>query len=103
MPAVPNGTGVLILSEMAGAAKELSEAILINPNDVNQMVSALYLALTISEENQRVAIASMMATVQKYNIHHWVKIFMDRLAYTKEKQNALKTTLLQGEFKKNVN
>ena len=96
------GTGVLILSEMAGAAKELSEAILINPNDVNQMVNALYQALTISEENQRVAIASMMATVQKYNIHHWVKLFMDRLAYTKEKQNELKTTLLQGDLRQTL-
>ncbi|MDB5264247.1 MAG: trehalose-6-phosphate synthase [Adhaeribacter sp.] len=97
-----DGTGVLILSEMAGAAKELSEAILINPNDVNQVVDALYQALTISEENQRTAIASMMVTVQKYDIHHWVNIFMDRLAYTKEKQNALKTTLLRGEIQQKL-
>jgi trehalose 6-phosphate synthase/phosphatase len=97
-----NGNGVLILSEMAGAAKELSEAILINPNDVNQMVGAINQALNVSEENQRMAMASMMATVQKYNIHHWVKIFMDRLAYAKEKQNDLKTTLLQGETRQRL-
>lgn len=97
-----DGTGVLILSEMAGAAKELSEAILINPNDVNQMVGALHQALTITEENQRMAISTMQATVQKYNIHHWVDLFMNRLAYTKEKQNALKTTLLKGEVKQRL-
>ena len=38
--------GVLILSEMAGAAKELSDAILINPNDINQLVEAMHQALT---------------------------------------------------------
>ncbi|KAA5540613.1 bifunctional alpha,alpha-trehalose-phosphate synthase (UDP-forming)/trehalose-phosphatase [Adhaeribacter rhizoryzae] len=97
-----DGTGVLILSEMAGAAKELSEAILINPNDVHQMVGALQQALIVPEENQRVAVASMQATVQKYNIHHWVNLFMDRLTYAKEKQNALKTTLLKGEVKKQL-
>jgi trehalose 6-phosphate synthase/phosphatase len=98
----PQGDGVLILSEMAGAAKELSEAILINPNDVNQMVGALHQALTMPETDQRVAIASMQATVKKYNIHHWVKLFMDRLAYTKEKQNALKTSLLKDEKEQNL-
>ncbi len=42
--------GVLILSEMAGAARELSEAILINPNDVNQIVEAMKTALEMPEE-----------------------------------------------------
>jgi trehalose 6-phosphate synthase/phosphatase len=91
------GNGVLILSEMAGAAKELSEAILINPNDLNQMAGAMYQGLTMPEADQRAAIGTMRATVKKYNIHHWVKIFMDRLNYTKEQQNALKTTLLKDE------
>jgi trehalose 6-phosphate synthase/phosphatase len=48
-------------------------------------------------EVQRVQIANMQATVKKYNIHHWVKIFMNRLSFIKEKQNSLITTLLRGE------
>ncbi|PIQ22278.1 MAG: bifunctional alpha,alpha-trehalose-phosphate synthase (UDP-forming)/trehalose-phosphatase [Cytophagales bacterium CG18_big_fil_WC_8_21_14_2_50_42_9] len=92
-----NGTGVLILSEMAGAAKELPEAILINPNDLHQIASAICQALTIPEAEQKTQIASMQAIVKKYNIHHWVKIFMDRLEFIKDKQNSLKTTLLKGQ------
>src|SRR5690606_5225684 len=46
-------TGVLILSEMAGASKELSEALLINPNDINQMVETLHKALTMPEDVQK--------------------------------------------------
>ncbi|HEX8356034.1 MAG TPA: bifunctional alpha,alpha-trehalose-phosphate synthase (UDP-forming)/trehalose-phosphatase, partial [Segetibacter sp.] len=91
-----DSNGVLILSEMAGAAKELSEAILINPNDINQIASAICQALTIPEAEQKVPMTSMKAIVQKYNIHHWVKIFMDRLTFIKEKQNSLQTTLLKG-------
>ncbi|MEQ8713885.1 MAG: bifunctional alpha,alpha-trehalose-phosphate synthase (UDP-forming)/trehalose-phosphatase, partial [Cyclobacteriaceae bacterium] len=44
--------GVLILSEMAGASKELSDAIQINPNDIHELVDALHQALTMDEEEQ---------------------------------------------------
>ena len=47
-------TGVLILSEMAGASKELSDAILINPNNSDQMVDAIYEALIMPEEEQTI-------------------------------------------------
>ncbi|WP_026464158.1 bifunctional alpha,alpha-trehalose-phosphate synthase (UDP-forming)/trehalose-phosphatase [Adhaeribacter aquaticus] len=89
-----DGTGILILSEMAGAAKELSEAILINPNDVNQIAEALFQSLTTPEAEQKPHMTIMQETVRKYDIHHWVKIFMDRLAYIKEMQQSLKTSLL---------
>jgi len=87
-------TGVLILSEMAGASKELSEALLINPNDINQMVDALHTALTMPEEEQRVHMSSMQETLKRYNIHHWVEMFMDRLSYVKIKQRSLATSYL---------
>lgn len=87
-------TGVLILSEMAGASKELSEALLINPNDINQMVDALHTALTMPEEEQRVHMSSMQETLKRYNIHHWVNMFMDRLSYVKIKQRSLATSYL---------
>src|SRR5688572_2854062 len=48
----PDGTGVLILSEMAGAARELSEAILINPNHYAEIADALHQALTMDPEEQ---------------------------------------------------
>ncbi|GHA79639.1 bifunctional alpha,alpha-trehalose-phosphate synthase (UDP-forming)/trehalose-phosphatase [Pontibacter akesuensis] len=86
--------GVLILSEMAGASKELSDAILINPNDINQMVEALHQALTMPEEEQVSHMRNMQESLKRYNIHHWVSMFMDRLSYVKIKQLSLATSYL---------
>jgi trehalose 6-phosphate synthase/phosphatase len=91
------GDGVLVLSEMAGAAQELSDAILINPNDVNQICGAIYQALTMPEKDQKAQIANMQALIRKYDIHQWVQVFMDRLAFAKEQQNALRTAFLKGK------
>ncbi|MBK0402994.1 bifunctional alpha,alpha-trehalose-phosphate synthase (UDP-forming)/trehalose-phosphatase [Adhaeribacter sp. BT258] len=89
-----NQLGVLILSEMAGASRELSDAILINPNDQNQLVNALYEALTMPDEQQQFHMEQMQELVKRYNINHWVNLFMDRLSYIKIKQMAMATTPL---------
>ncbi|MBB3699733.1 bifunctional alpha,alpha-trehalose-phosphate synthase (UDP-forming)/trehalose-phosphatase [Flammeovirga yaeyamensis] len=86
--------GVLILSEMAGAAKELSEAILINPNDENQIVEALYTSLTMPEEEQRSRMKEMQKKVRRYNVHRWVEIFMNQLDNIIERQTAMNMRLL---------
>src|SRR5690606_20186135 len=79
--------GVLVLSEMAGASRELSDAILINPNDVNALVEAMYHALTmpVSEQVRRNTI--MQRSLKRYNVHHWVSLFMDRLEDIKKFQD----------------
>jgi len=86
-----NQTGVLILSEMAGASKELSDAILINPNDINQMADAIYQALTMPESEKKNHMDIMQTSLQRYNIHHWVKMFMDRLKFFKNLQKSMAT------------
>lgn len=78
--------GVLILSEMAGAAKELSDAILINPFDKNRFVEAIYQALTMPAKEQITRMDKMQVSLQKYNIHHWVRIFMEGLKDIKREQ-----------------
>ncbi|MEM6965608.1 MAG: bifunctional alpha,alpha-trehalose-phosphate synthase (UDP-forming)/trehalose-phosphatase [Bacteroidota bacterium] len=82
-------TGVLILSEMAGSSKELSDAILINPNNINRMVEAMHLALTMPREEQIRRNEIMQKSLQRYNIHHWVDVFMTNLKKVKEEQQAL--------------
>ncbi len=89
--------GVLILSEMAGASKELSDAILINPNDINEVVSAIHQALNMPEEEQIRHMTIMQQSIKKYNIHHWVNLFMDRLNEIKGKQKSLATKKLDKE------
>ncbi len=70
--------GVLILSEMAGASKELSDAILINPNDINQLIDAMHKALVMPENEQVKRMEIMQRLLRKYNIHHWAEIFMEK-------------------------
>ena len=89
-----NKKGVLILSEMCGASKELSDAILINPNDLNQMVEALHRALTMPEAEQTEHITNMQNSLKRYNITHWVNLFMDSLTKIKEEQRSMQTSHL---------
>jgi trehalose 6-phosphate synthase/phosphatase len=89
--------GVLILSELAGASTELSEAIIINPNDVVELANAIYRALEMPVAEQRTRMRAMRSTVEKFNIHHWVNLFMQRLAEVKEVQRALDTKRLNAD------
>ena len=90
--------GVLILSEMAGSSKELSDAILINPNDLGQLVKAIHEALTMPEEIQMKHMEVMQRSVRRYNIHHWVDLFMKRLDFIKKEQQALVTSILDEKM-----
>jgi trehalose 6-phosphate synthase/phosphatase len=90
-------TGVLILSEMAGASKELSDAILVNPNNNDQMVDAIYKALTMPQEEQIMRISIMQETLKRYNINHWVNMFMDRLGHIIEIQKSMATKILDAQ------
>ncbi|MEM1408495.1 MAG: bifunctional alpha,alpha-trehalose-phosphate synthase (UDP-forming)/trehalose-phosphatase [Bacteroidota bacterium] len=86
--------GVLILSEMAGASKELSEAIIVNPNDKHQVRDAIKRALEMTEEEQMRHMEIMQASLKRYNIHHWVNLFMQRLHDVFDKQQKMTTKVL---------
>jgi trehalose 6-phosphate synthase/phosphatase len=86
--------GVLILSERAGAARELSDAILINPTDMGQLAEAMHEALVMPEEEQTARMTAMQALVKRYNVFSWTRLFMNQLAYTKMKQHTLATEML---------
>ena len=89
--------GVLILSEMAGASKELSDAILVNPNNKKQMVEAMAEALEMDETEQMRRMSVMQNTLKRYNIYNWVDLFMNRLAVAKEEQRELSTKLIDDK------
>ncbi|MGI6217851.1 MAG: bifunctional alpha,alpha-trehalose-phosphate synthase (UDP-forming)/trehalose-phosphatase, partial [Coriobacteriales bacterium] len=69
------GTGVLVLSEMAGAAGELSEALLVNPFDRDSIVEALHKALTMPEEEQRHRNSLMQRRLSRYTSDKWAEEF----------------------------
>lgn len=84
-----NNDGVLILSEMAGASKELIDALIVNPNNVGAITKAIKEAIEMPIEEQRKRMTSMRQIVAKFDISHWVKIFMDKLIEVKEMQNSM--------------
>ena len=63
--------GVLILSQFTGAARELHEALIINPYHIEQGAQALYRALTMPEPEQRERMRSMRQLVRDFNVYRW--------------------------------
>jgi trehalose 6-phosphate synthase/phosphatase len=78
--------GVLILSELAGAANELSEALLVNPMDENEMAAAIHQALTMPEDEQGRKLELMQKRLIDYDVTNWVNDFLQQLNDTKDRQ-----------------
>jgi trehalose 6-phosphate synthase/phosphatase len=89
--------GVLILSEMAGASKELIDALVVNPNNIGAITSALVEALHMPLTEQQRRMKQMRQLVSKFNIDHWVKLFMTRLLEAKQQQQSSLTRHINGE------
>jgi trehalose 6-phosphate synthase len=63
--------GVLVLSQFTGAARELTEALIVNPYDLDEASSAMAAALTMSPDEQRERMRSMCAFVAEFNVYRW--------------------------------
>ncbi len=63
--------GVLILSRFAGAAREMSEALIVNPYHVEETADALHRSLVMPEAEQRERMASLRMTVREFNVYRW--------------------------------
>ena len=63
--------GVLILSQFTGAARELPEALIVNPYDADQCAAALHLALTMPADEQRDRMRLMRGLVAEFNVFRW--------------------------------
>ncbi len=97
-----SGRGVLILSEMAGAAKELGEAVLVNPNHCNEIAAAISTALNISQEEQEWRLRTMQARLQRYTVHRWANDFVQATLGTVETKRKYETKGLAGAERKLV-
>ncbi|MEH6535740.1 MAG: bifunctional alpha,alpha-trehalose-phosphate synthase (UDP-forming)/trehalose-phosphatase [Psychroserpens sp.] len=75
--------GVLILSEMTGAAKEMNEAMLINPNNFEQIADTLKYALEMPKSEQKDRMKILQTRLKRYTVEKWAKEFMQSLDATK--------------------
>jgi trehalose 6-phosphate synthase/phosphatase len=71
--------GVLVLSEFAGAAAEMGEALQVNPYDIESMAQAFSDALTMPEEVQRVRMRALRKRIAARDVHQWAQGFIDAL------------------------
>jgi trehalose-6-phosphate synthase len=63
--------GVLVLSRFAGAAREMTEALIVNPYHVEETCDALHRAATMPPAEQRERMASLRMTVREFNVYRW--------------------------------
>lgn len=81
--------GMLILSELAGAAAEMGESVLVNPSDIGQMADAIYEALTMKDDEKHKRLGTMKNRIRDYDVFSWaddilrttVKVKADRESY----------------------
>ena len=89
--------GVLILSEMAGAAIELTDAIIVNPNDIEEIERAILEALEMPEKEQLKRLKAMQKIVAKQTVNKWAGDFVTELKAIKQKNTDLNTEKLDED------
>ena len=71
--------GVLVLSEFAGAADELKQAIIINPHDIDGLKQAIVAAIEMPESERRRRMRALRRKLHENTVDHWSKSFLDTL------------------------
>jgi trehalose 6-phosphate synthase len=72
-------SGVLVLSEFAGTARELKRALLVNPRDIDGMVRALDTAIHLPRPEARTRMKSLRSVVRRHDVFHWAASFVGAL------------------------
>ncbi|MEO5971361.1 MAG: trehalose-6-phosphate synthase [Bdellovibrionia bacterium] len=72
-------SGALVLSTFAGASRELTEAMIVNPYDIEECAAALFHALTMPEAERRRRMERMIATVSEKNVYAWAGSFLSEI------------------------
>ena len=75
-----SGDGVLVLSEFAGAARELADALIVNPYDTEQFAEAIRYGLEMTEDERRTRMQRLSRQVEEHNIYRWAANFLSALA-----------------------
>lgn len=97
-----DGHGVLILSEMAGAAKELGEAIIINPNHKQDIASAIKEAIEMPVEKQKRRLEIMQKRLSDYDVIRWANDFISEMLDLNKQKIILKAKLLSYSEKEQI-
>lgn len=94
--------GVLILSEMAGAAIELNDALIINPNDTDMIANNICAALEMPEEMQLMRLKNMQRKIAKYNVNYWANGFIHQLLSIRENRDNVNSEQIDEKIISNI-
>jgi trehalose-6-phosphate synthase len=72
--------GALVLSEFAGAAEDLREAVVVNPYDPEAIRRGIEIAVAMSADERRRRMRALDRRVAKRDVRWWTRAFLDRLA-----------------------
>jgi trehalose 6-phosphate synthase/phosphatase len=97
-----NGKGVLILSEMAGAASELGEALIVNANNKAAIVKAIKDALEMPVEEQVERNRTMQERLSRYDVTKWSSDFLRALSQVRKDRQELSSYKLTETVKKKL-
>jgi trehalose 6-phosphate synthase len=92
----PDDPGVLILSNLAGAARELSAALLVNPYDLRGVSHAIQAALAMPLSERRDRHQDMMKILRRNDIAAWVRRFMEALEQAQAQANENRVRVVSG-------
>lgn len=92
--------GVLVLSQFAGAANELHDALIVNPYHVVQVADALHQALSMPADEQRVRMRALRGTVKTGNVYRWASSMLTDVVALRAPVIPVKNTLGHGAFGK---
>ena len=74
-----DGAGVLVLSEFAGAADELTDALVVNPHDGEALADTIMAAIEMPADEAKLRMAAIRATVEASDVQRWAHGFLDLL------------------------
>lgn len=102
-----NQAGVLILSEMAGAASELTDALQVNPFNIDMVASTIKTAIEMPEKEQKSRMKKMQSRAAEYDISKWANDYLRQLtkinepdAHSAKQMNEKTKTSIQNHYQK---
>jgi len=90
--------GILILSEMAGASSELTEALIINPTDVEEVAESINKALEMPEDEKRNKVLRMQKRIMDYDVFTWADDFFSQAGEIHQQQEMLQARYVDAKI-----
>lgn len=81
-----DGRASVVLSETAGSARELAEALIVNPSDIERIAERIREAIELPETERIDRTRRIQARLERYDVHYWAKDFVEKIDHLLETQ-----------------